>query len=63
MLDNLKLLLWRFRFDRAGVTAVEYGAIAAGIVVLIIATVFLIGPELKTAFQAVETELKNAPQN
>lgn len=57
MLDKAKLLLWRFRFDRSGVTAVEYGVIAAGIVVLIIATVLLIGPKLDAAFVKVEQGL------
>ena len=39
-------------------TAVEYGVIAAGIVALIIALVFEIGPYLETAFTTVRDELK-----
>jgi pilus assembly protein Flp/PilA len=57
MLDKAKLLLWRFRFDRSGVTAVEYGVIAAGIVVVIIATILLIGPRLDIAFGKVRDGL------
>ena len=42
--------------DRSGATAIEYGLLAAGISVAIIATVFLLGEELNTAF----TEVKDA---
>ena len=59
MLDKLKLLAWRLRFDRSGVTAVEYGVIAAAIVVGIVALMYTIGGELTTAFTTVKDEMIN----
>ncbi len=46
--------------DRSGATAIEYGLLAAGISVAIIATVFLLGGELDTAFQGVLEEISGA---
>lgn len=40
-----------------GATAVEYGIMVAAIAAVIIALVFLIGGEVKAAFQTVQTEL------
>ncbi len=40
-----------FLHDEAGVTAVEYGLIAALIAVAVVATVFLVGSSLNDAFQ------------
>ena len=57
MLGKLYVKWCQFRFDRSGVTAVEYGVMAAAIVVVIIATVILIGPELKTTFTTIKDEL------
>ena len=44
--------------DRSGATAIEYGLLAAGVSVVIIATVFLIGDELKATFLTVKTCLE-----
>lgn len=41
-----------------GATAVEYGIMVAGIAVLIIAAVFLVGGELNTLFGKVVTALQ-----
>lgn len=46
--------------DESGATAIEYGLIAAGIAVAIIAAVFAIGDELNNFFTAVQTKLANA---
>ena len=46
--------------DKSGATAIEYGLIAAGIAVAIIAAVFAIGDELNNFFLAVQTKLGNA---
>ncbi len=46
--------------DESGATAIEYGLIAAGIAVAIIAAVFAIGDELNNFFLAVQTKLGNA---
>ena len=43
--------------DESGATAIEYGLIAAGIAVAIIAAVFAIGSELNNFFLAVQTKL------
>ena len=57
MFAKLKVLLGRFRADRSGVTAIEYGVIAAGIIVIIIATIYAIGPQLENAFESVNSSL------
>ena len=44
--------------DESGATAIEYGLIAAGISVVIIATVNAIGTTLNAKFQSVSTQLK-----
>ena len=43
-----------------GVTAIEYGLIAALIAVVIIAAVTLVGTELNTTFTAISDALVNA---
>jgi pilus assembly protein Flp/PilA len=50
----------KFIDDESGATAIEYGLIAAGIAVAIIAAVFAIGDELNNFFLAVQTKLGNA---
>jgi pilus assembly protein Flp/PilA len=47
-----------FLKDEAGVTAIEYGLIAAGISVVIIATVNAIGANLNAKFDSISTQLK-----
>jgi pilus assembly protein Flp/PilA len=48
----------RFIRDDAGATAIEYGLIAAGIAVAIIAVVQGVGTNLNTTFGSVQTALK-----
>ena len=50
--------LIRFLRDEKGATAIEYGLIAAGISVAIIATVLGLGTKLDTTFTTVTTALK-----
>ena len=50
--------LSRFVKDESGATAIEYGLIAAGISVAIIAVVQGLGTSLKTTFSSVSTALK-----
>jgi pilus assembly protein Flp/PilA len=50
--------LMRFLKDESGATAIEYGLIAAGISVAIIAVVKGVGTNLKTTFGSVQTALK-----
>jgi pilus assembly protein Flp/PilA len=54
MLAKLKAFL----NDESGATAIEYGLIAAGISIVIIATVNGIGTKLNTKFASVSTQLK-----
>lgn len=42
----------------SGATAIEYGLIAAGISVAIIAVVNGLGTKLKTSFSSISTQLK-----
>ena len=51
-------LVKRFMKDELGATAIEYGLIAAGISVAIIAVVQGIGSKLNTTFTSVQTALK-----
>jgi len=48
----------RFICDETGATAIEYGLIAAGISIAIIATVASVGSSLNTTFTSVQTALK-----
>jgi pilus assembly protein Flp/PilA len=47
-----------FLKDESGATAIEYGLIAAGISVVIIATVNTIGTTLNGKFTSISTQLK-----
>jgi pilus assembly protein Flp/PilA len=50
-------ILARFLRDEAGATAIEYGLIAAGISVAIIATVSGLGTKLNSTFTSVSNAL------
>ncbi len=50
--------LLKFVKDESGATAIEYGLIAAGISVAIIAVVQGLGSKLNTTFTSVSTALK-----
>jgi pilus assembly protein Flp/PilA len=51
-------LLKRFVEDESGATAVEYGLVAAGISVAIIAVMQGLGPKLNTTFTSVQSAFK-----
>jgi pilus assembly protein Flp/PilA len=53
-----KLLFSRFVKDQSGVTAIEYGLIAAGIAIAIITAVNGVGSSLSTVFGNISTSLK-----
>lgn len=53
----MQKLVARFAKDESGATAIEYGLIAAGISVAIIAVVQGLGSKLKTTFTAVQNAL------
>jgi pilus assembly protein Flp/PilA len=48
----------RFLADETGATAIEYGLIAAGIALAIIAIVNGLGTKLNTKFTAINSSLK-----
>jgi pilus assembly protein Flp/PilA len=54
----MKNLFSRFVKDESGATAIEYGLIAAGISVTIIAVVNGLGTNLNTKFTSINTSLK-----
>jgi pilus assembly protein Flp/PilA len=56
----MQTLLSRFVRDESGVTAIEYGLIAALIAVVIIVAVTAVGKELVLVFNAVEAALAGA---
>jgi len=55
---NMKNLIARFVKDESGATAIEYGLIAAGISLAIIAVVNGIGGKLNGKFSDINTSLK-----
>ena len=48
----------RFLRNESGATAIEYGLIAAGISIAIIAVVNGLGTQLNTTFSSVSTQLR-----
>lgn len=53
----MKNLVARFAKDESGATAIEYGLIAAGISVAIIAVVQGIGTKLENVFKGISNKL------
>ena len=54
----MKRVLLSFFSDESGATAIEYGLIAAGIALAIIAAVNGLGTNLNTQFTSINTSLK-----
>jgi len=54
----MKNLIARFVKDQSGATAIEYGLIAAGISLAIIAVVNGLGSNLNNKFTSINTSLK-----
>jgi pilus assembly protein Flp/PilA len=54
----MRQIVRAFLKDESGATAIEYGLIAAGISVAIIAVVQGLGTNLNTTFGSVQTALK-----
>lgn len=54
----MRNLLSSFIVNDKGATAIEYGLLAAGIAVAIIAVVFGLGTSLNSTFSSVSSELK-----
>ncbi|CAL79370.1 MULTISPECIES: Flp family type IVb pilin [unclassified Bradyrhizobium] len=51
-------VILRFLKDESGATAIEYGLIAAGISIAIIASVNGLGSKLNTKFTSINSSLK-----
>ena len=58
---KLLALYQAYAKDEKGATAIEYGLIAAGISLAIVAVVFAFGGDLKTLFTDLQTELNKRP--
>jgi pilus assembly protein Flp/PilA len=58
LLERLMSKIVAFLKNESGATAIEYGLIAAGISVAIIAVVNTIGTTLNTKFSSISTQLK-----
>ena len=56
----MKSCLRKFLADQSGATAIEYGLIAAGISVAIIAVVNALGSQLNSTFSTVSSDLASA---
>jgi pilus assembly protein Flp/PilA len=56
----MKTLLLRFARDESGVTAIEYGLIAALIAVVIIVAVTTVGTDLRGVFNTIANSLATA---
>ena len=54
----MRHLISEFLGDESGATAIEYGLIAAGISLAIIAAVNGLGTKLNTNFSSINTQLK-----
>jgi pilus assembly protein Flp/PilA len=54
----MKKMIARFAKDESGATAIEYGLIAAGISLAIIAGVNALGTALSSKFSAISSSLK-----
>jgi pilus assembly protein Flp/PilA len=54
----VKKIIANFLADQSGATAIEYGLIAAGISLAIIAVVNGLGSTLNTKFSSINTSLK-----
>ncbi|WP_213773399.1 Flp family type IVb pilin [Bradyrhizobium sp. dw_78] len=57
----MKNLITRFVKDESGATAIEYGLIAAGIALAIIAVVNGLGSTLKGTFTSINSGIAAAP--
>lgn len=62
-MNNLSMVIRSFLKDEEGVTAIEYGLIAALIAVAIIVMVALVGDKLNNVFNCVAQYLSSATTN
>jgi pilus assembly protein Flp/PilA len=60
MRKNLRTLLGAFLADESGLSAVEYGLLAAGIAIGLWSLISTIGSDLHTIYSNVQTDLNTA---
>lgn len=60
MLNKLIAKIQAYAADKDGATAIEYGLIAGGISLAIVAAVFAFGDDLKTMFNSLATAMGEA---
>lgn len=54
----MKKLFSKFMKDESGATAIEYGLIAALISVVMVAALTVLGPEIRSTFEEVQSGLE-----
>jgi pilus assembly protein Flp/PilA len=59
-MKNLYAFMQAYLSNKDGATAIEYGLIAAGISLAIVAVVFTFGDQLETTFESMETAMSGA---
>ena len=59
-MQDLTTMLQQFMHDEDGVTAIEYGLIAALIAIVIIASVQIVGTQLNSVFSKIGSALTSA---
>jgi len=57
MVTRIRSTIWKLAKNLSGATAIEYGLIAAGIAVVIIGGITLVGGSLKNTFAAITQAL------
>lgn len=62
-MNNIIAKMQAFLADKNGATAIEYGLIAGGISLAIVAAVFAFGDDLGTLFDTIATSMENASAN
>ena len=60
MPDAMKSLFFRFLADESGLSAVEYGLLAAGIAVGLWTIISQMGTDLRSIFTSVKTDIAGA---
>ena len=60
MLTKLIAKIQAYAMDKDGATAIEYGLIAGGISLAIVAAVFAFGDDLQTVFNKIGTAMDKA---
>lgn len=63
MIRKMLAMYHAYRMDETGATAIEYGLIAGGISLAIVAATFAFGDDLRTLFETMATKMQAANTN